>query len=244
MEFLVCLFLTWVYWTIAHIKWRSWAFENVRNVHELKRKAIEANLYFHESSFFSKLLWIRDSDKIKLEQLKEKFDHPDEFVDQKNIPSETIVYHSKIRIALVFVSLVFAFFLGLTLLLTAHSLMGIVMASFAGFFGILKYRELTQNTPQIIINDQGMETSLTKFKKWASIDYERVTCLGTGNNRKFFLEYSYPGGNEKFLLNQLSIEPSQLENLLYIYRGRSNPKAAPVEPPLSKEELVKKFFNQ
>ena len=36
----VSSFITaWLYWSVMIIKWRLWAFENVRNVHELKKRA-------------------------------------------------------------------------------------------------------------------------------------------------------------------------------------------------------------
>ena len=37
-----CGFLfSWLIWSYMITKWRIWAFENVRNVHELKKKAIQ-----------------------------------------------------------------------------------------------------------------------------------------------------------------------------------------------------------
>jgi hypothetical protein len=33
--------LGWYYWSYAVVNWKIWAFENVRNVHELKRKPLK-----------------------------------------------------------------------------------------------------------------------------------------------------------------------------------------------------------
>jgi hypothetical protein len=246
IEFLICLFFVWIYWCLANTKWRIWAFENVRNVHELKRKAIEANLFFTTYSFFFNLLWVRPSDQKKIEKLQDKFEQADEFIDQKNIPSETIIYKSKIRTTFVFIALLFGVFLGIILCFTAHPFIGILLASFSGFFGIAKYKEIKESRPQIIINERGIETKAKKFRNWASIDHEKVTCEGTGNHFRYFLEYSFPGGSEKFNINHLSVEPSHLDHLLYIYRGRSDSKGSTATSDLSKkkEDLFNDFFGK
>ncbi|MFN0203348.1 MAG: hypothetical protein ACKVTZ_17610, partial [Bacteroidia bacterium] len=46
--------LAWLYWSIMITKWRLWAFENVRNVHELKKRAIQEKLIWPEDSVFNK----------------------------------------------------------------------------------------------------------------------------------------------------------------------------------------------
>src|SRR5688572_28161200 len=46
--------LAWLWWSIMITKWRLWAFDNVRNVHELKKRAVREKLIWADNSFFEK----------------------------------------------------------------------------------------------------------------------------------------------------------------------------------------------
>lgn len=46
--------LSWLWWSFKIAKWRVWAFENVRNVHELKKRAIQERLIWPDGHFFEK----------------------------------------------------------------------------------------------------------------------------------------------------------------------------------------------
>ena len=52
--FIVGFLLSWLVWSYFVVDWKVWAFENVRNVHELQRKAIEQRLIWSEGSWFEK----------------------------------------------------------------------------------------------------------------------------------------------------------------------------------------------
>src|SRR5690606_8381098 len=69
----------WLYWSYFITKWKVWAFENVRNVHELKRKAIENSLIWRDDVFFEKTEIRNTSDKQKLNKLDQKFQQKDIF---------------------------------------------------------------------------------------------------------------------------------------------------------------------
>ena len=48
--------LAWIWWSVAIVKWRAWAYRNVQLEHimELKSAAIRANLAWPDGSFFAK----------------------------------------------------------------------------------------------------------------------------------------------------------------------------------------------
>lgn len=52
--FVLAFVVAWLYWSIMITKWRLWAFNNVRNVHELKRRAIQEKLIWPDHSIFEK----------------------------------------------------------------------------------------------------------------------------------------------------------------------------------------------
>lgn len=246
LKFLISLVIIWLYWCIAAVKWRIWAFTKVRNVHELKRKSLESNLLFPKESFFSKIQWISSSDKQKLKELEVKFKQEDLFIDQKDIPSETIICSSKAKYVSVLVFLLGATFWGLILTFHGHLVVGIIMTLSAGFFSWLKYQEIVGNKPKIILNEKGIKTVYTQFVQWSEIHKEKVVCEGTGNHILYFLEYHYPGGKEKIKINDLAIDARKLEHLLYIYRGRSNSKnnLTTTSPSITPESLFNSYFGK
>ena len=50
VSFLIGFLFAWLYWSYGITKWRIWAFEYVRNVHELKKKAIQQGLVWKDKS--------------------------------------------------------------------------------------------------------------------------------------------------------------------------------------------------
>lgn len=66
-----------IYWSFMITKWRLWAFENVRNVHELKRRAIRIRLFYPDGSIFERLEIRTLKDKERLKLIEKKFDLPD-----------------------------------------------------------------------------------------------------------------------------------------------------------------------
>ncbi len=252
--FLVCVAVTWLYWSIASVKWQIWAFTNVRNVHELKRKALEGNFIFSEDNFLNRIRFVSASGKEKIKLLEDKFEQEDLFIDQANIPAETIIYQSKIRkISMLLVFLLFIIFgllcLGNVFLHQFHTatlVFGVAFLLFGGFFGWGKYRDLMNDEPQIILSDKGIQTATTKFKKWSVIEDEKVRRMGTGNHIQFYFVYRFPSGDEKIQINHLTVEPAELEHLLYIYRGRHKAQQLVTEAssPNNPEALFDKFFGK
>ena len=92
---LLSILVSLVYWSFMITRWRLWAFDNVRNVHELKSRAISNNLIWPDNSFFSKAEIRTSFQKSKWLSLQERFRSVDVFQEDFTIPSETVVYYSK-----------------------------------------------------------------------------------------------------------------------------------------------------
>ena len=69
IAFFIGFVLAWFIWSFMITKWRIWAFDNVRNVHELKKRAIREKLIWNEGSIFEKTEIRRSEDKIKLKKI-------------------------------------------------------------------------------------------------------------------------------------------------------------------------------
>lgn len=85
----------WIWWSFMITKWRLWAFENVRNVHELKKRAIQEKLIWPDSSIFEKTEIRSAAEKEKWAILQDKFKKEDYFDEDHSLSRETVIYYSK-----------------------------------------------------------------------------------------------------------------------------------------------------
>jgi hypothetical protein len=75
----------WLYWSFAITRWRLWAFEHVRNVHQLKERAIAKKLLWPDGNIFEKTEIRTAVQRKKWENLKAKFDIEDIVLDPLDI---------------------------------------------------------------------------------------------------------------------------------------------------------------
>ena len=96
--FVSTIALMWLWWSLVITKWRIWAFGNCRNVHELKRKAIEQKLIWDDNSWFNKTEIWSNEQRQKWIEIEKKFIQEDEFEsihDDGQIPNQTIIKNSE-----------------------------------------------------------------------------------------------------------------------------------------------------
>ncbi len=216
--------LAWLAWSMMVTKWRIWAFENVQNVHELKKRAVEEKLIWPDGSFFVKTEIRTSADKERLRRLELKFEHPDVYKEDYSIPKRTEVFYSKFNtyseISISVVVLVAGIYL-ITFLDKKSLLIGGGLLAFGGYT-IFKYlKKVKDKAPQIVIDENGIETREVKFKDWLHIYDEEVVREGYGKTLKNYLVYRYDiRGYAKIDLEELDISPKKLANALRTYRIR------------------------
>lgn len=220
--FVFAFVLAWLCWSVMITKWRLWAFENVRNVHELKKRAIQEKLIWADNSIFEKTEIRSLVDQEKWNSLQNKFNKKDVFIDDASIPNETIIYYLKwkayVQMFIMFGCLAGVFYL---FIIKDNYIIGAIVSIVGVYFGYKEYSEALSNEPQIIINDKGISTSSTVFHKWADIENEEVIREGVGNRTQYFLTYDYPGGTEHLQIDDFDTDQRSLNKLLMLYRGRS-----------------------
>jgi hypothetical protein len=220
--FVFAFVLAWLSWSVMITKWRLWAFENVRNVHELKKRAIQEKLIWADNSIFEKTEIRSLVAQEKWNSLQNKFNKKDVFIDDASIPSETIIYYLKwkayVQMFIMFGCLAAVFYL---FIIKDNYIIGAIVSIVGVYFGYKEYSEALRNEPQIIINDTGISTSSTVFQKWADIENEEVIREGVGNSTRYFLTYDYPGGTEHLQIDDFDTDQKSLNKLLMLYRGRS-----------------------
>lgn len=161
----------------------------------------------------------------------------DSFIDNERVPFETIVCYSEreadgnIRF-LAF--LLLASFIVLGLIFSFKFLPFNIILSFIVVFLLLKlyecykhYQDTIKQKPQIIINENGLQTIKTKFQTWDKIEYIEVISDDMNENNDF-LVYKYENGQEKLYTSHIyDISQEELKQIIEVYQGRfkkNNPK--------------------
>jgi len=223
--FVLAFGLAWLWWSFTITKWRVWAFDNVRNVHELKRRAIQEKLIWKDKSIFEKTEIRTAIDKEKLSSLQNKFNQDDIFQDDLTVPSETVIYYSKGKNFLEMTIMIGFLGIGIYLLLKTDSyVLGSIISIVGAYFGFEEYKEATNTEPQIIINNNGIKTITTDFHNWNEIENEEVMSEGSGKHIHYYLIYDHSDGTEHLKIDDYDTDQKSLNNLLILYRGRSRKK--------------------
>jgi len=224
VAFVLGVGLGWLYWSVMITKWRLWAFENVRNVHELRKRAIRENLIWPDGHILNKIEIRSREDQMKWESLHHKFEREDLFHDDPTVPAETAIYYSKaINYFQMGIALII-FTTGLHLLWDKNYIWGAIVTVIGAFASYREYREATNTEPQIILNSRGIQTAKTPFYAWGDISNEEVISERRGRNTSHYLIYDYPGGRKKLEIDDYTIDQQTLNHLLFVYRGRSQSK--------------------
>ena len=217
--------LAWLWWSIMITKWRLWAFDNVRNVHELKKRAVQEKLIWSDNSIFEKTEIRTATDRENLISLQNKFNQNDLFQDDLTVANETVIYYSKGKNFVEMAVMLGCLGVGIYLLLKTDSyILGSIFSIVGAYFGFKEYKEATNTEPQIIINDKGIKTISTDFYNWNDIENEEVISEGSGKHTHYYLTYDYPDGAEHLQIDDYDTDQNSLNKLLILYRGRSMKK--------------------
>lgn len=224
--FVLGFLIAWLVWSFMITKWRIWAFKNVRNVHELKKRAVQEKLIWNDGSIFEKTEIKTFEDKEKLNKLENKFEKEDVYREDYSIPTKTKIHYSK---SLSFFKLIMSILvIGIGIYLISKGtnknyIVGGVMGLIGIYSSVKELRKFLNKNPQIVIDNKGIRTITTEFKSWSKIENEEVIQEGYGKSTKSYLIYWY--GNESFEkieIDPLDITHQQLENIIRTYRIRNN----------------------
>lgn len=225
-----CWIATVVYSAIKIPKWKIWAFGQVRNVHELKQRAILARIIPADSETFWLFEFWSAKDKEQWKTISLKFHKKDVWEDNSNIAEQTAVYYTKFpslsaqTIAkpttlyypkfpplFVWVIVFFGF------LFFHDSVIGIaiLLILLAGY--VIKIRD---RKPQIILSDKGIEAVGIGFYEWYDIQKANVIKDQFGKHLNYYLTYKHPKGIAQINLNMFDIDAEFLYKLLIFYQKR------------------------
>lgn len=219
-----------LYWSIMISRWRLWAFENVRNVHELKRRAISNNLIWPDGSFFERVEIRTPSQKLKWLQLEDRFKLEDNFQEDFTIPSQTIIGYSKSKLPVMMALSLLAVGILIYELYTGSSDTRAWMHAIIEFLALTFWYILQKGgKPQVILCNEGVEIAGAPFYTWSQISNERVVTPKSHftHNSIAFFEYNTPYGSSKIEISDFDIGIIEFERLLVAYRSRHNNRRRP-----------------
>lgn len=218
--------LAWFIWSFMITKWRIWAFENVRNVNELKKRAIQEKLIWNDRSIFEKTEIRTHEDNEQLKNLEKKFEIEDEYKEDYSLPIKTEIYYSKAYNYVEIGSCILVISVGIYCFTSGEIkqyVLGAIMTGIGLCGAIKESRKAISNKPQIIIDTKGIQTIKVGFTKWSDILNEEVIQEGFASSAKSYLTYYYDEeGFEKVEIDSLNVTHRALENILRTYRIRNN----------------------
>ena len=225
LSFVIGPFCGWIYWSFAIVKWKLWAFKNVRNRHELKEKAIRTQLIWPDSSIFNKTEIWTDYQKREWIKINKKFKDEDIVKDNLSIPFETIIEISKTIFWLNISGILSLIALSIYLYFEEKKVT-LYIVLFSGYAIYLLFTTLKNKNKKLYIklNEKGIETSEIDFISWNNIKEISVKSEGFGKGMNFFLRFNYHINNEfieeKINLKKYSSNFEEVNDLIKIYRKR------------------------
>jgi uncharacterized membrane protein YciS (DUF1049 family) len=207
--------LGWIIWSYFVMEWKIWAYENVRNIHELQRKAIEEKLIWNSGNWFEKTEFKNYQQKRKLEQLEKKFLEKDVYKDDISIPKESIIFYSRNSIALLLMVYLGVGGLGVYFLIEKEFI-GLLFFGFGLYLSFNQIKKIRDKSPQISINDKGIKLKNENLISWDRIYNDRVYSQSNGKSSTNYLAFN----DEEIEIDDLGITFSELEKLLQVYRVR------------------------
>jgi len=226
-SFIPFVILPFWFWSRRTTRWKLWAFENVKNVHELKQVARRAALYANYGSFLDKITIQTKSEREQWANLQSKFNRTDVFEDDAKVPTETVIYFSiGSRLILTVVYLAIGTIALLITIAAFHpasdkwvAIPGIGLMVWMLYLIFTMMRDVVQHKPQMVLSDKGIETIKEGLQGWDVIFNERIT-QGNRKDMGWILRYNHPHGTARIDIGHYTINHKELYHLLKIYRGR------------------------
>lgn len=214
----------WIVWSFMITKWRIWAFEHVRNVHELKKRAIEEKLIWKDGNSFEKTEIRSKSERIKLNEIKRKFLKKDSFQEDPSVPKISKIYYSRkdsnIQLVLSLLLVVMSIYFYLEDV-TKFTVLATILMAAALFYLFKAIKKILDNKPQITIDSNGIRIKSEPLKSWYEIFDEQVVQEGFGASSEIFLiYYDEIDTHVKVNIDNFNIKRRALENVLRTHRIR------------------------
>ncbi|SFB23123.1 hypothetical protein SAMN05660845_2168 [Flavobacterium swingsii] len=214
-----------IYRNFAITKWRIWAYENVRNINELKQKARLHKLIGRDGNFFERIEIRSQYQNEKLKILEKRINVKDIFRDDISVPKETKIFYAKhLGIGGLFVGMFFlatGFYLLFGKEKSIFGLLPIIGSIFPFKKGIKIIRDKNY---QILINSEGIKLKNEELISWkyiqeANMDFD-PNFNHHGSHIQHYFSFVVNGNVVNVPINELNVNHIRLKHLLQVYRVR------------------------
>lgn len=214
----------WLLWSYIVTEWKIWAYSNCRNVHELKRKAINYQLIGPEGSKSERFEFRTERQKRLLLQVEENIKLADvetKVHDDGTLPNELVIQYSKMSNAILWASIIITLGLGIYSIY-AKEIYGFILVPASIFLMSHSYKNPKTKEPHIILNDKGIKLVGNSFVSWSKLTGEEIKLIGSGESARWHLHIKMKNNNyQEIEINDLTESPKKIEKLVKIYKQRN-----------------------
>ncbi len=209
-------------------KWKLWSYEKVRNIHELKAKAVMMGIISEDTGFLEKLFRTAAAES-RLKELEEKFSVPDLFSDQNQVPEETTFLYKVNNLILPVLMIILCVAVSLNCFLKNDKVIASISLIAASWILIQFIRKRKEKAMYLTLNDKGIGTFNHPFIPWDEISGEKIIRGKVDDPADFYLVFNTPFGEESIGIDNLSVKPAEILDLLKIYRERFEAKRRQID---------------
>lgn len=214
------ILLSFICWGFTVVHWKIWAYSNVRNLHELKKRAIAEKLIHHDRSFFNRFEIMSQSQRKALMELEARFEISDTLTDDTAVPSATYIYISTYKIyektgiaAILLSASPYIYFYSENVKHKPVAYFTLPVGLFFVYQAIKMYRT---KKPQLILDEEGIRIPDKGLMQWRGIYNDNIVT----ENKEPVLTFFYQGNAIKIEIENLKIKEKELRHLIHVYKAR------------------------
>ena len=199
-----------VWWSFLITKWRIWAFKSTqkKDWKELKRKAIEELLIWHDGAFFERTE-IRSKKQQKIiKSIDAEIENlPAIFEDDLSIPKATYYFYDRGEIIHNLLTNIILIGVGIFVILKNDILIGIALIGMGiYFFKFKNLKNINNKDVQLSISEIGIDMKFEKFGliEWGNI--EKIAINQKNGYLQLDFRYATKPYNIEFPLNSFKIK--------------------------------------
>lgn len=218
--FLVGLVLSFICWGFTVVYWKIWAYSNVRNLHELKKRAITDKIIHRDGSFSNRFEIINATQRQTLAALERRFSQPDLYSNDTGVPPATYIYisaykiYEKIGIAAILLGASpYIYFYSENVKHKPVAYFTLPLGLLFIYQAIKMYRN---KKPQLILDEEGIRIPDKGLMQWRGIYNDNIIT----ENKEPVLTFFYQGNSIEIEIENLRIKEKELRHLIHVYKAR------------------------
>ena len=219
--FMVALVLGWLWWSIAVTHWRIWAYEHVRNIHELMEVSVNEKLIWPKGNFLERTEIRTKAQRELLVQLEARFATPDERVDDPAVPAQTVVKYARGQMSYLLAwGIAMIGFAAYRFTSDESPIVPLLLAAMGCWVIVDGGRKLLRVRPVLEISSAGIVLNGGPLIPWEEISSTQVVQRGSGRSTRHMLAVHHGRTLSDVEIGSLGISKGSLRHALKVHRLR------------------------